>query len=505
MAGFRIEGNTSGNVAEVTSGNEIKVALTNTPANIGGVRTFSENDPGKATGTPYLASPEVDDDFRLRVSNDIIFDDETFSYTAQNFTKHAMYTTTFVPSWTLAGYNTNPTSITTAAAATVLKTYKTFSIQGTETLALDIELALAAAVGTNTVLEVGFGLTANTTPYDCFDGVYFRFTAAGAFGVIRYNSATDSSATGNGTVPFNDYTGGVWAPVPARKYQAIIYVTTRAVEFWINDPITEQIWLAGDLPTPPGFGAPTASSSLPMFLRQYYSAAASTSTGLIIGRYNVRRGGTNISTTFNVHSARAFESIYSPGTLTTTQAQAITTTGITRPAAAVPSVSASTLTSLGGIYVETGTLAIGTDAILMSYQVPALPTAVAATFTPNKRLRIDGVIIASGVTTAFATGGFQKHFYIAYGGTALTLISTGASADAASGTKAHRRVHLPIVQYYTATHAPGAPNGASTSYAFQTPIYVNPGEFIILATYHQGTVGTTGVITHALQFDYSWE
>jgi hypothetical protein len=207
----------------------------------------------------------------------------------------------------------------------------------------------------------------------------------------------------------------------------------------------------------------------------------------------------------NVLAARAAESIYSIGTLTTTQIQAITTTGITRPAAAVPNTATSTLSSLGGIYVETGTLALATDAILMSFQVPALPVTTGTTYAPNRRLRVDGISIASGVTTAFATGGFQKHFYIAYGGTALTLISTGASADAAGGTKAHRRVHLPIVQYYTATHAPGVFNGAATYCAFQTPLYVNPGEFLVLATYHQGTVGTVGVITHALQFDFSWE
>jgi hypothetical protein len=290
-----------------------------------------------------------------------------------------------------------------------------------------------------------------------------------------------------------------------RKYQFITYLSPRETEFWISDPVADQIWLAGTIPTPAGYGAPVASQAVPVFLRQVYAASLpSASAAFQLSRYNVRRGGTNIGTTLNVLNARAGESIYSPGTLTTTQIQAITTTGITRPAAAVPASATSTVSSLGGIYVETGTLAIGTDAILMSYQVPALPTTVGTTYAPNRRLRVDGVSIASGVTVAFATGGFQKHFYIAYGGTALTLISTGGSTDTVT-TKAHRRFHLPIVQYYTATHAPGAPNGASTYFAFQTPIFVNPGEFIALATYHQGTVGTVGVITHALQFDFSWE
>ena len=34
---------------------------------------FSENDPGTATGTRTVVSPETDDDFRLRVVEDIVF------------------------------------------------------------------------------------------------------------------------------------------------------------------------------------------------------------------------------------------------------------------------------------------------------------------------------------------------------------------------------------------------------------------------------------------------
>ena len=48
MAGFRIEGNTSNNVAEVNSFNAIKVAtetdVATNPGNVGGIRAFGEND-----------------------------------------------------------------------------------------------------------------------------------------------------------------------------------------------------------------------------------------------------------------------------------------------------------------------------------------------------------------------------------------------------------------------------------------------------------------------------
>lgn len=503
MSGFRIEGDASSNVMEVDAGNNAKVALSNNPIYMGGARNFSENDPGLSWGTPYLMSPETDDEYRLRVSNDVIFDEENFTYTAQNMTKHQMYATTFVPSWTLTGFNTNPTNINTAASAMLLRTNKTFALVGTETISFDIEGAFTFASGTvfpaNSTVEFGFGIQAVTTPYDCFDGVYVRTNSSGSYLVVRNNSATDSSIS----AAFKDTTGAAtWFPTSGRKYQFILYWSTREVEIWISDPVADVIFLAAQVTVPAGYGSPTASTALPIFVRQYHSGTPSVAGQFTVSRNSVRRGGTNIGTTLNVLAARAYESNMQPGSLASTQIQAIASGSITRPGAAVPSNTTSTLASLGGIYVETGTLAIGTDAILMSYLNPALPVAVAATYAAQRRLRIDGVSICSGVTTAFATGGFQKHFYIAYGSTSLSL--AGVATDTAT-TKAYRRIHIPIVQYYTATHAPGAPNSASTFYALQTPIYINPGEYVALVTYHQGTVGTTGVITHSLQFDYAWE
>jgi hypothetical protein len=56
------------------------------------------------------------------------------------------------------------------------------------------------------------------------------------------------------------------------------------------------------------------------------------------------------------------------------------------------------------------------------------------------------------------------------------------------------------VQHYTATHAPGQSNNTSMSYfELPSPEYINPGEYVNLVTYHQGVVGTSGVITHAMQ------
>ena len=491
----------SGNGAEVNTSGELKTLVDSTRSS---VRVFQENDPGLATGTPYLVSAEVDDDFRLRVSNDMILDEEELAYTAQNFTKHYMAATTYVPTFTLLGFNTNPSSLLTAGAAVVYKTYKTFSMWGTETVAIDIEGAFSwvsgAAIPANIVIELGGGLTSNTTPYDIFDGVYIRGNNSGVYGVIRNNSNSDTAAS---TV-FKDYTGITWVPVNGRKYQFILYISTRSVEFWVNDPVATEIWLAADLATPAGFGMPIASPAFNMFARQYQASAPAVAASFQLSRYNVRRGGTNIGTTLNVLAARAGESIYSPGTLTTTANQAVATGSITRPAAAAPANATALVTSASAIVLETPTTAAGTDVILMAFQAPALPTAVATTFAPNRRLRIDAINIASAVQAVLTGGPQAKMFYLAYGSTAVSL--AGVAADTVT-TKAYRRVQLPIVQAYAAAAAAGSiPSGnASISFVMQTPIYVNPGEFVALVCHNLGTAVTLGTIQHAISFDLSWE
>jgi hypothetical protein len=159
---------------------------------------------------------------------------------------------------------------------------------------------------------------------------------------------------------------------------------------------------------------------------------------------------------------------------------------------------------LSGIWIETLTLAVNTDAVLASFQCPALPTGVTTTYAPGKRLRIDAVNIASSITTALTLGGFAKYFYLAFGSTAQSL--AGVAADTLN-TKAYRRLVLPIVQLYGAAAAAATlPGGVpATSYVLQTPIYVNPGEFISLCTYHVGTAASAGAAQHVISFDFSWE
>ena len=140
----------------------------------------------------------------------------------------------------------------------------------------------------------------------------------------------------------------------------------------------------------------------------------------------------------------------------------------------------------------------------MAYQNPPLPTGVGTTFPQTRRLRIDGIRVGTSVQTTLVAAGHAKHFYVAYGSTSLSL--AGVAADTAT-TKAYRRIMLDLVQQYTATQAAGtAPVSTGQTYvAFKNPLFVNPGEFVALCTYHIGTVGSAGVAQHNISFDYTWE
>lgn len=504
-----IRGAVSNNGAEVSASFQLKIQpeidAAGSPKNIGGVRAYSENDQGLSVGTPFLVSNECDIDYRSRISVDTILDEESFAYTAQNFTKHSTFATTYAPSFTLTGFNTNPTNSLVAGASTLIKSNKTFSLVGSETISLDAEISVTYQSGTqlpaNNIVEFGFGVGATTAPYDIFDGIYFRINPTACYAVIRNNSATDT-ATSNNFLATDGVT--VWQPVSGRRYQFLVYWMVRNIQIWISDPVLNSVWLASNVNCPAAAGSVVSSPALPIFVRQSQPSAPTLWATVSVGRYSVRRGGQNIASSLADFNSRATDGLYSPGTLTTTFNQSITAGSVTRPATAVPSNITTLLSSLSGIVLETGTLAIGTDGILMSFQNPALPVTVQTTFTPQRRLRIDGVRIGSSVQAAFTAGGFAKYFYIAYGSTTLSL--AGVATDSAAA-KAYRRVMLELVQAYTATQAAGtlpAQIGVS-NIQFKNPIYVNSGEFIALCTYHIGNAGVTGVLQHNVSFDYAWE
>jgi hypothetical protein len=277
MSGLRIEGNVSGNVAEVNDSNQIKVvpetdAAAN-PENVGAVRFFSENDSGEATGTPYLASPETDDDYRLRVGADTLLDIETFNYTAQNTGKHTYASSTLTITYSTSGLTTNGSGITTTGTAATWGTYAEFPILGSTNTFLEFEASFSNAVVSNFSLDFGLFRRGGSSPYAPTDGVFFRLNASGLFGVISYNGA--ETPTPAFTFSYTDN----------HKYQFIIALTQRGVEFWIDNV------RYGSIKTPSGQGQPFLSATLPVSIRHANTGTTSAVLQMNVNNYSLSVGG----------------------------------------------------------------------------------------------------------------------------------------------------------------------------------------------------------------------
>lgn len=484
MAGIRIEGNTSGNVAEVSATNELKVTLPtgSVPASVGAVRMFSENDDGTATGSVYLASPETDDDSRLRIAHETIFDTETFNYTAQSTGKHFSRATTMAFAWSAAGLTSNSANITTLTTGVAFGTYAEFPMIGASHLYCEIEGSFSAQPTTNTIIDFGMARMAAANPYAPTDGVFFRLTSAGLSGVASYNGAETTTSVFSFT-----YTN-------SQKYQFIISAHERVVEFWIDGTLYASI------DTPVGQGQPYMSASLPFAIRHAIAGgAAGSAMSFVLNDYTISIGGPAVSTTPSVMGQRIYGSYQ--GLSGGTMGSLTTYPNSANPTAAAPSNTALTANlpaGLGGQGAVTAAVAAATDGIWGSYQVPAGTANVQGRRLVIRGVNIDLVNLGAAVATTATT----IQFSLAFGHTAVSL----ATAEAVAA-KAPRRAALGI-----ATWAIGAAIGAQPQFGpikvdfGDAPIFVNPGEFVALAgKFLAGTATASQVINFVWQPIYGWE
>jgi hypothetical protein len=484
-----LKGVSTGTAAFVGTGSDLLKVSTeldafNFPENVGSIRTLHENDPGILTGAPVLTSSEVDEDFRVRIASDTVLDDEVFNYTAQNTGKHFYATTTTTATWTTSGLQMS----SGASGACQVGTYKTYSMYGANTLSIDMEVGFINQPVSGHTIDFGLFHRGAASPYAPTDGVYFRLTSAGLQGICNING----SETSTGIFPATAGTG-TWVYDNNDKNQYIVYVSSRWVEFWVCN--TTSTYLLGRMATPSASGQPMSASSLPMGLRMALAGTPGTNTSVVMGRYSVRIGGALVADKLSAIGNRVVGSYegQSGGTMGSLANYA----NSANPTAAVPTNTTAALgTGLGGQFWETATLALTTDGIIQSYQVPALNIT-----GPCKRLVIRGIWLTSYIQTVIAGGPFVSQYSLAFGHTSVSL----ATAEAV-GAKAPRRIALPFTQAVTAAQAVSTlVTQLNNTATFENPVYVNPGEFVALVVKHVGTVGTSGVIAHVVGYDYGWE
>ena len=447
------------------------------PDEVGAVRAFCENDDGSVYGSPYLRSPECDEDYLLRAALDTTVDSEVFNYAAQNTGKYNYANTTMAATWNQAGWLTNSGSITTTTTGVRMRSYGHFSQHGVQRLFVETYVSFSAAsTPTNTFVDFGLFLDSAANPYAPSDGVYVSLTNGNWSLNGNYNGATTGQSQ---TFTFT--------PTVNKKYKFILSISQEEVELWIDDVRYAKIMK--DAANPQIF----ASTALPWaFRHSIVGGAAGGNFQCQVGQYFISYGGGGPATLDpGVLSNGAFGSYQggSGGTMGSLASYA----NSANPTAAAPTNTTSTvLTALGGQGWETDTLAVTTDGIIMSYQVPA-----AAVTNNAKRLAIYGVKIDGYIQTTLTGGGYNAQFSLAFGHTALSL----ATAEAAT-TKAPRRVT--IGSHAVASAAAALTQLSTVQMQWSRPIIVNPGEFVAVVKKKVGTAPSAGVIAWMISLDYEW-
>jgi hypothetical protein len=468
------------NPLEIDSFNAAKVALAKNTDEAGYAIALGERDDGTVTGVPDRAPFEVSADYRMRAGIDTLMLSESWPTNAVNNTIWTTPATTFAIALAGGLVNLNSTNLTTAGAVSRVSSWRAFPVWGSFTLWFECNVQFSSAPVVNNTCEWGYFIATGTAPPT--DGLLFRLTSAGQLVAVLNIGGVETASP---AINFNALVG----VSTTRKF--LIGIHNSSATFWIDDV------LVASFPLPAASGSMSSSPALPVTFREYNEAIAPvTPQQMRVGAVSVSLG--------EYHGTKAHEHImagYGGGSYQgQTQAtigstsNLVNATGGALPAGAVPTNTTAALgTGLGGWFFETNTLALNTDGIISSYQVPAY-----AANQPNKSLYITGVKIRSAVTTALSGGPNIAFWTICFGHTAVSL----ATPETAT-SKAPRRVFVGMQ---------GAPASAAAGtvldnieFTFQTPILVQPGEFIQAVKRVVGTVGTGGVIMHGIMFNGYWE
>jgi hypothetical protein len=485
MSGIRQVGRT-GEIADVNTAGEQLVVLPNVHERVGSIRSHSENDSGELTGDPYLKSAETSRDYRLRVGIDTMLHYDEFNATSHNTTNNRHVFVGMTATQAGGAMLLNANSNLTAANGVQHTTWRQFPIIDTAPLYTNDTLSFTAAPLANQVVEFGLfphgtGIAAPT------DGVYFRYTSAGLFGVLNYNGVETSSAAfpiPGGTIPAND----------TRKYT--IVPGEKAVEFWMDDK------LLGEVVVPAANGKFCLSGALPKSI-QFRNTGTVTGAPVMQAKLNdwsVSLADIATNKTWAGQMASMGLSAYqgqNGGTIGQTAQWANTALPT---AAAGTNTTAALGTGLGGIFQLNAPATSATDVIISSFANP-----VGGVNQTPRTLILRGVWIhAANAGAAVATTPTTYALACAFGHTALTLATTETASFATATAKAPRRMPLGIMSFPV-----GAPIGAianAVQVDFEAPVVVNPGEFVaIVAKILTGTATASQVTQFVIGFNGYWE
>jgi hypothetical protein len=473
-----LNGTTSGNGQEVDSSNNAQVnppgytsggvARGGTDTNAGAAAIFSEVDAGTKNGVRETLSPEVDRDYRLRVAHDNPMDSEDFTDTAQNTGKFFHAFTTLTATMSSAGLLTNSGNITTTTTGMTFGSLSFVPVTGTQTYVNETSIGFTAQPNANSVVDFGGFLRGAANPFLPQDGCFFRMTSAGLFGVVSKAGVETATAVfplalGAGTFVYTNNANN--------RY--LIQMNNVSTTFWINN------YKYGEILAPSGGGFPCQTRSLSWGIRHsIVGGAAGAAMQCLCTGYRIFIRGPQYADRLSIVGNRTMGSYQ--GLSGGTMGSVATYPNSTNPTAAAPSNTALTANLPGGIGGQglvTAAVAAATDGIWGSYQVPVPSLTVQARRHAIRGVRVDlvnmGAIVATTATVV--------QFSLAFGHTAVSLATAEGASFSTATTKAARRIPLGFASWAIGAAIGQMPQQGDIFLDLgDSPIYVNPGEFVAL-------------------------
>jgi len=472
-----VNGN-AGNKANVDASGNLKVSMPLVLTQGGYAVVVGERDAGTLTGVATRNPLVVSEEGRLQVGQDTFLFHHMFSATSQSTAvwKHTFTTMTMVQSGGFLVANNNSTATATTGCA--LQSWRYFPLMDKCDSMLTIGMEITSAAMANQVIEFGlFVPTVTTAPTE---GVYLRYTSAGWVGVVNYNG----TETTTGVLTTTTTVGTLY------DYQFLI--GEGGVEFY------QSGILLGTVTCPAGNSNIFLNEALPIGI-QFRNSGTVVGTqmqakfsciSVYLDDINTQKPWAH-QMAGNGYAYQASEG----GTMgqTTVWANNIP------PGAGALVNTAGLILGLGGIAAILPTLAQNNDGILFSYQNPQ-----GSVTQPARTLVILGVNIQGAVSVTLTGGPVVLAYAIAFGHTAASLATTETGSFVTATAKGPRRVPLGF-ETYAVTAAAGVLGSTGIHVEFQSPIVVNPGEFIAIIARNIGTVTTLGAITIVASLDHYFE
>jgi hypothetical protein len=497
MTGFRIQGSVTGNVAEVTTNNQLEITMPLVSSQGGYASLVSEIDPGTVTGSRLMRSLKCSDNYRLKTGAITPLFDYQFTATAQD-TDFWKYESSTMTATQTGGYlYLNNNTITTTLTGVSMQTWRYFKLLSNAELYVEATINLNADPLANQVVELGLFLgTQNSAPAD---GVYFRLNSTGLFGVVNNNGT--ETITGSGITPIA-YTLNV-----GQNYRLGINITQARVEFWIDGFISANAPINGftstlgaSINTPIANATPFLTNALPFCVQQRNSGAVGggTQLELQVGSVRVEQDDLALGMPFS-HIQNTYGLAYQglPGGIQNTLSNYTNNVSISP---AVLSNTTANITSLGGIAAITVPTGLNTDGIIFAYQNPP-----GSTTQIPRTLVITAISIHSVVSTVLAATIWSNLYAVAFGSTAVALTTSQSTSFSSATTKAPKILPLGI-DNFAASAAVGVLGNTIPIVAdfSESPLIINPGEYVALITRAINGPPATGAITVTCAFKQYW-